>query len=220
QPERFHPALRRWRAGAEAADFKRILPATRIHRTDDELDPLRGVTLHTVTTCDLAREPMRCESSAVLGPSGRTFYMSADAVYVWTTQPARQADTPNTAAVFRFPLDGTAPSALKASGSPIDQLSFLEDAGGHLNVLVRAYGSGEGMWNAERQHGEFALLRLPVREFGDGSTSAPATAYRPLPQTDLHRTHNRFIGDWLLYGAARWPYQIEAGAEPTPAYAV
>lgn len=220
QSDRFHPALRRWHAGVEAADFKRILPATRIHRTDDELDPLTGVTLHTVTTCDLGREPMQCESSAVLGPPGRTFYMSADAVYVWTTRPARQVGTPNTAAIFRFPLDGTAPSALKASGSPIDQLSFLEDGGGHLNVLVRSHGRGEGMWNAERQQGEFALLRVPVREFGDGTTSAPASAYRPLPEADAYQAHNRFVGDWLLYGAAPWPYQTGAGAEPGPAYAV
>src|SRR5262245_30571522 len=33
------PAMRRWRAGATAAEFKRIAPATRISRTDEELDP-------------------------------------------------------------------------------------------------------------------------------------------------------------------------------------
>lgn len=220
QSEHIHPALRRWHAEVEDTGFKRILPATRIHRTDDELDPVRGAALHTVTACDLAARPMRCESSAVLGPPGRVFYMSADAVYVWTTRQAREAGRPNTAAIFRFPLDGTAPSALKASGSPIDQLSFLEDDSGHLNVLVSAWGGGEGMWNAERPRGEFALLRVPVRDFGDGSTSAPAGAYRPLPETDVHRAHNRFIGDWLLYGALRWPYQVESGAAAPPAYAV
>ena len=214
------PALRRWHADAEDGEFKRILPATRIHRTDDELDPHQGAALHTVTSCDLGRRPMRCESSAVLGPPGRVFYMSAGAVYVWTTQPTAKAGTPNTAAIFRFPLDGAAPSALKASGSPIDQLSFLESADGHLNVLVSAWGSGEGMWNAERARGDFALLRVRVRDFGDGSTSAPAGAYRPLPDTDVHRTHNRYIGDWLLYASAPWPYRAESAEDAPPAYAV
>ncbi|MGH9790777.1 MAG: beta-propeller domain-containing protein, partial [Candidatus Acidiferrales bacterium] len=46
------PAMRRWRAGATAADFKRIAPATRIYRTDEELDPHQGTALHTVTVCE------------------------------------------------------------------------------------------------------------------------------------------------------------------------
>ena len=34
---------------------------------------------------------MDCEASAVLGPRGRVFYVSADNVYVWTTQPTRRS---------------------------------------------------------------------------------------------------------------------------------
>ena len=44
-------------------------------------------------------------------------------------------------AVFRIPLDASAPSALKAAGSPIDQFSFLESDDGHLNVLLRGSGA-------------------------------------------------------------------------------
>ncbi|MGH7185040.1 MAG: beta-propeller domain-containing protein, partial [Pseudomonadota bacterium] len=105
------PAFRKWRAGATPAEFRRIAPATRIYRSDEPLDPFRGVALHSVTVCDLAQAEMSCESSAVLGPPGRVFYVSPGSVYVWNVN----------AGIFRIPLDGSAPSALKANGSPIDQ---------------------------------------------------------------------------------------------------
>jgi hypothetical protein len=103
--------------------------------------------------------------------------------------------------VFRLPLDGTAPSALKTTGSPIDQLSFHEDEGGRLNVLLRAGARGDGMWNAERGTGELALLRVPLSSFGDGRDSAPRSAYRPLPALQGRAQQNRFVADWLLVGA-------------------
>lgn len=209
QAEQFMPQWRRWHASAPG-DWQRILPATRIYRTDDEIDPFAGgAALHTVTACDLARpEAMRCEASAVLGPPGRVFYVSAGSVYVWTIEGRRHAPWGRPApeamarsAVFRLPLDGAAPSALKTTGSPIDQLSFFEDGGGHLNVLLRAGARGEGMWNSERNQGGFALLRVPLADFGDGRDAAPRHAYRPLPGPDSGAIQNRFVGDWLLWGA-------------------
>ena len=192
------PGLRRWHAGAVPAQFERILPATRIHRTDDDFDPGQPLALHTVTRCDLAASPMRCESTAVLGPAGRVFYVSQGSVYVWTA--GSRAAQANPSAVFRIPLDGTPPTGLKAAGVPTDQLSFLEDAGGHLNVLLRASGSGEGMWGSERTHGAMALLRVPLTAFGDGSTTAQREHYRALPAPAGWGVQNRYIGDWLLWG--------------------
>lgn len=198
----FLPQWRRWHASTPG-DWQRILPATRIFRTDDEIDPMAGgAALHTVTACDLARpEQMRCESSAVLGPPGRVFYVSAGSVYVWTTEWRRDGSAMPRSAVFRLPLDGAAPSALKTTGSPIDQLSFLEDEGGYLNVLLRAQARGDGMWGAERGAGDVAVMRVPLASFGDGRDSAPRSAYRPLPALQGHALQNRFVGDWLLVGA-------------------
>lgn len=194
------PAMRRWQRNAELPAFRRILPATRIYRSDAPLDPLRdGMTLHTVTRCDLSRRELDCTSSAVLGPSGRVFYVSADSVFVWTTAAGR--DARNTASAFRMPLDGRAPTGLKTEGVPIDQMSFLQDAD-HLNVLVGARGRGEGMWGARTHAGDLALLRVPLAHFGDGSGSAPPSAYRPLPGSADGTLQNRFIGDWLVYGTA------------------
>ncbi|HET9404770.1 MAG TPA: beta-propeller domain-containing protein [Burkholderiales bacterium] len=195
------PAMRRWRPGATAAEFKPIAPATRIYRTDEPLDPHQGVALHTVTVCDLAKAEMDCESTAVLGSPGRVFYVSGGSVYVWTTQGRRNraASAPGSA-VFRIPLDGAAPTALKTAGSPIDQFSFFEGNDNHLNVLVRADGRGEGMWAAEANAGDFALLRVSLDSFSDGRDAAPAEAYKPLPRPGGHAVQNRYVGPYLLYG--------------------
>jgi hypothetical protein len=196
QPHAAFPAMRKWRMGATAEEFKRIAPATRIYRTDEPLDPYQGLALHSVTVCDLAKRELACEASAVLGPAGRVFYVSPGSVYVWNVRSG----------VFRIPLDGGAPSALKATGSPIDQFSFLEGQDGYLNVLLRADGRGEAMWGSEQvPGGSLALFRVPLSSFSDGRDSAPKDAYRRLPAAGGYALQNRFVGDYLLYGAgAGW----------------
>jgi hypothetical protein len=189
------PALRKWRAGATLAEFKRIAPATRIYRSDEGIDPGRGLALHSVSVCDLAQAELNCESTAVLGQPGRVFYVSPGSVYVWNVNSG----------VFRIPLDGSAPSMLKAGGSPVDQFSFQEGADGHLNVLLRANGRGEGMWAAEAGAGALALLRVPLASFSDGRDSAPAASYHALPKVTGHALQNRYVGNYLLYGTgAGW----------------
>ena len=183
------PAMRR--SGTDG--FKRIAPATRIYRADEALDPWQGLALHTVSVCDLANRDFDCESTAVLGPAGRVFYVSPSSVFVWNVRSA----------VFRIPMDGGAPSALKVAGSPIDQFSFLEGGDGYLNVLVRAQGRGEAMWSSETRGGELSLLRVHLGSFSDGREAAPPAAYQPLPSSFGHRPlQNRFVGDYLLYGAS------------------
>jgi len=202
------PALRRWSGQSVPSDFDRILPATRVFRTDDDFEPGQPLALHSVTSCDLGAAPLRCDSSAVLGPVGRVFYVSSGSVYVWTAQNPRRgsaadrdpANAPQSA-VFRLPLDGSAPSGLKTAGVPTDQMSFLEDAQGHLNVLLREQGSGEGMFGASSSRGRTALLRVPLAAFGDGRSAASREHYRRLPGPDLPGLQNRFVGDWLLWGA-------------------
>ncbi len=206
------PALRRWHGKATQDDFRRLLPATRIYRTDDDFDPAQPLALHSVTSCDLATPDLQCESTAVLGPAGRVFYVSTGSVYVWTAErPARrkpwgaaEAVWPRPrSAVFRLPLDGAAPTALKTAGVPVDQMSFLEDGGGALNVLLRGSGPGEGMWGSERGGaGAMALLRVPLSVFGDGTAAAGPQHYRALPPAPEGALQNRFVGDWLLWGAA------------------
>jgi hypothetical protein len=207
------PGVRRWRPEATAADFQRVLPATRIYRTDDDFDPNEQLALHTITTCELGGANLNCESTAVLGPAGRVFYVSQGSVYVWTSAwrrpvikpglfggPTDDAGARSLSAVFRIPLDGSAPSAIKTAGVPIDQMSFLEDASGHLNVLLRDAGNGEAMWGSERTQGAMAMLRVPLASFGDGRGAAQREHYRSLPAVEGYALQNRFVGDWLLWG--------------------
>ncbi|HEX2826756.1 MAG TPA: beta-propeller domain-containing protein [Burkholderiales bacterium] len=217
------PAMRRWQSGATSADFKRIAPANRVYRTFDPIDPNHGVALHTVTTCELARPEMECTSTAVMGPPGRVFYVSAANVYVWTTSVSRSMGGFAAAgsAVFRIPLDGASPSMLKTAGSPIDQFSFLESDDGHLNVLLRPPGTGgDGMWAGERNTGQLGLLRVALASFSDGTDSAPRDAYRALPTPAGGALQNRYIGSYLVYGSGAGWRRPTADARGTPAYAV
>ena len=219
------PALRRW-GGADRgvpAAFERILPATRVFRTDDEFDPAMPLALHTVTQCELGAASLRCESNAVLAPAGRVFYVSAASVYVWTTGSPRWQAGPRPesasaqSALFRLPLDGGPPSAIKTSGVPVDSMSFLEDGDGHLSVLLREAGIGEGMWGAARGNGRLALLRLPLSALGDGRGAAALAWYRRLPGPGRGEIQNRHIGDWLVWGAEEgaWAMRPAANEEAT-----
>jgi len=199
------PAVRRW--GAGDTTFHRTAPATRVYRPAGELSPGDGMVLHTVTVCDLGGSEMDCRATALFGPEGRVFYVSPQSVYVWAASERWDDDShPTTRSVlYRMPLDGSAPTGLRVTGSPVDQLSFLESGDGFLNVLVQGDGRGEGMWRAERSGGALALLRAPLASFGDGSGAAPPASYRPLPAPAGGPLQNRFVGDWLLYGAgAGW----------------
>lgn len=202
-PQQMLPGVRRWSGEATPADFQRILPATRVYRSDDEFDPRQPLALHTVTSCELGAATLQCSASAVLGPVGRVFYVSAGSVYVWTggrTGGPRGSGAPNGSSVFRIPLDGSAPSGLKTAGMPIDQMSFLEDTQGRLNVLLRDDGAGEGMFAAERGAQAMALLRVPLSAFGDGRGSAQREHYRRLPAAAGQVVQNRYVGDWLVWG--------------------
>ncbi len=210
------PAMRKWHAGAAAGEFRRIASANRIYQPAQPLNPAGSFALHSVTSCDLARPELECDATVVLGPAGRVFYVSQRAVYVWTTDWSRRnIETRASSVLFSMPLDGSAPGALQVDGSPVDQFSFLESDDNHLNVLVRANGNGDGMWAAERTRGGVALLRVPLGEIADGSTSAAVSRYRPLATPQGYTFQNRFVGNYLLYGTGSgWgrPQQVTDGA--------
>jgi hypothetical protein len=196
------PAMRQWHKGADKKEFKRILPATQVYKTDQELDP-GDLTLHSVSICDLGNTRMSCRSTAVLGPAGRVFYVSEDAVYVWVSPWNGSDKKANQSSVFRMPLNGAAPSSIKASGSPVDQLSFLQQDA-YLNVLVSAEAAGDAMWRAEGKVGDLAMLRINLNAFGDGTAATKANQYKGLPSLGATwGMQNRFVGDWFLYGSSQ-----------------
>jgi hypothetical protein len=194
------PAVRKWHKGATAAEFQRIVSPTKVYVPESKLTASAGLALHTVTVCDLANDDFKCNATAVLGAPGRVFYVSPESVYVWTTDWSYGQRRDQRSTLYRMPLDGSGPSAIGVSGSPVDQFSFLESEDKNLNVLVRNNSSGDGMWGAEYATGDVALLRMPLSLFNDGTDSASSWCYHPLPTPKGYTFQNRFVGNYLLYG--------------------
>ena len=195
------PAVRKWHRGATPQEFQRIVAPTHVYRPERRLSSTDQLALHTVTVCDLSDNDFKCEATAVLGAPGRVFYVSPEAVYVWTStwsQYGRRAA--ESSMLYRMPLDGSSPGAIGVSGSPVDQFSFLESEDHYLNVLVRSNSAGDGMWNAEGAAGDVALMRTPLAGFNDGSGNVSSWDYHGLPKPAGYTFQNRFVGDYLLYG--------------------
>jgi Beta propeller domain len=192
------PGVRKWHKGATEEEFRRIVPATRIYKPEGGFTVDYDSALHTVTVCDLANGGFDCQATSVVGPSGHVFYVSPDSVYVWAS--AWEDGKRNRSLLFRMPLDGSGPSALRVSGSPVDQFSFLQSDDQSLNVLVRADAKGDGMWAAEVSEGDVALMRIPLFSFSDGSEQVPRSSYRELPEPQGYTFQNRFVSDYLIYG--------------------
>ncbi|ANU07786.1 beta-propeller domain-containing protein [Paraurantiacibacter namhicola] len=198
----FVPAMAPRPANGEvASDFTPIAQPGDLYAPAPVLgDEEIGVSvLHTVTDCDLSKKEFTCETNGVFGGWGRNFYVSPDAVYVWTGPDGRY-DEANASWLYRLPLDGSAPQSITVAGNPVDQFSFRQDgADGVLNVVVRAQGGGDAMWRPEVSSGDVALLRLPLSRFGDGSEKAPQDDYRDLPSVTGYNFQNRYVGGHLLY---------------------
>lgn len=193
------PALRKWHKGATIGDFRRIITPSRLYLPQANFDVEDGITLHSVTICELANRRFDCHATSVIGPPGHVFYVSKDSVYIWAASWSVSGD-PALSLLFRMPLDGSAPGALRVSGGPVDQFSFLESDDNFLNVLVRSESKGDGMWAAEVAEGDVAMMRIPLTSFSDGSQIAPATSYRQLPKPEGRYFQNRFVGNYLIYG--------------------
>src|SRR5271165_2131804 len=195
------PAVRKWHKGATNNDFQRIVPASRVYKSVQTPGSPYDVALHTVTVCDLSGGGFDCKATSVIGPPGPVFYVSPKSVYIWVTDWTHiPKETSARSELYRMPLDGSAPTALKVAGSPVDQFSFLESDDGYLSVLVRSEGAGDEMWAAEHSQGSVALLRVPLQSFSDGTKAVPETSYRQLPDADAYGFQNRFVGDYVLYG--------------------
>lgn len=199
------PAIRR----RPDAEWESVLRYDELYRP---VQPVGwGPVIHTVLSCDLSQRQFACRAVGVVGPSGRNFYVSGSAVYLWVNgerqrsygygQPQVQPGSPPPSVLYRLPLDCTGVTAVRARGTPLDQFSF-DEAENELRVLVRANGSGEGMWGSEVQSGDVGFLRVPLARFSDEVPTMSGAAYRglPRPEGNAFAMQNRFVGEHLLYG--------------------
>ncbi|NTX50462.1 beta-propeller domain-containing protein [Myxococcus sp. CA039A] len=168
--------------------------------------------LHTVVRCDLDAPGFTCTATALMAPHARTFYVSRDAVYLWVnpgyeswTVEGERTDskTPRDSVVYRLPLDGGEPGALRARGGPVDQFSFRQNEDGHLDALLVATGKGDSMWGPELTPGDgrFALLRAPLDAFSLELTSLRPEDFTTLPGPQEGTLQNRFVGNHVLWGS-------------------
>ncbi len=202
------PAVGHWRRSNDTSGWSKILSKVDVYRP---VQPAIYPMLHTVVRCELDSPEFTCSARAVMGPASRTFYVARDAVYVWVSgssenwylkQEEQDPKHPD-AYVYRLPLDGGEPTALRARGSPIDQFSFRESADGHLEVLLTGQGFGDAMWGPEitQGTGEFALLRAPLSSFSTEAVPAAGANYTRLPGPTGYALQNRFVGNHVLWGA-------------------
>ncbi|TAK19989.1 MAG: hypothetical protein EPO40_32325 [Myxococcaceae bacterium] len=208
------------------ASWETVMDYARLYRPVQAVG--YGPVVHTVMSCDLSGRGFDCRAVGVVGPSGRNFYVSGSAVYLWVNGQRRrgygsaptEGNLPPPAVLYRMPLDCSAIGAVKARGAPLDQFSF-DERDATLRVLVRAEGSGESMWSAEVTSGDIGFLRVPVGRFGEEVPTMERTAYRGLPRLEgrARAMQNRFVGDHLLYGGGSgWSPRAADTAAPQPVW--
>ncbi len=222
------PGVKHWDGNEQNRVFERIAGPRQIYMADDlfRSRPEGASTLHSVTTCDISSANFDCTASGVIAASSAEFYVSGNAVYLWVVDryDFSQNDEQGYSHIYRLPLDGGRPSSIGARGLPADQFSFREDAGdGVLNVLVRAGARYSAMWEPEAPQGTISLIRVPLSEFGDGSTEVRQRYYRHLTRMEASPPlENRFVGNHLIFGFGRsnaWRTPPQYDTNPT-AFAV
>ncbi len=222
------PAVKRWDGNPENRVFQRVASPRQIYVTRDIRRNASEAmsTLHSVTTCDVSSPDFNCSATGVIAGRSREFYVSGDAVYLWVSNGdfTRPSDNPRYSTVYRMPLSGGAPSAIGARGEPINQFSFREDPNeAMLNILVRAGYGDNAMWEPEAPQGTISLIRVPLSEFGDGTSEVRQRYYRHLERNEaMPQLENRFVGNHLIYGHGRsytWRNPPSYSSEPT-AFAV
>jgi hypothetical protein len=204
------PSSRRWLRRDETTGWRPMLSRLEVFKP---VQPALWPALHTVVRCDLDSPDFTCTARALVAPAARTFYVSRDAVYLWVTPgyerwtvegEPRDPNLPQDAVVYRLPLDGGEPGALRARGGPVDQFSLRENADGHLDVLLAAMGRGDAMFGPEitRGQGDFALLRAPLSDFTAELARLQPSRFTRLPGPPMGVLQNRFVGHHVLWGAS------------------
>lgn len=207
------PGLSRWTDGQDGPRWERIVTGRQVYMAEPlrDLGPSAVEAMHTVSSCNLTAPELRCRATVILGGESRTFFVSQNAVYVWTSEGSfwrndsdDEAFTP--AYLYRLPFDGGSPQAVQVQGDPVDQFSFNPNVeAGRLDILVVSDSDGDRMWSPDFANGAAALLRLPMRRFGDGSEMTPAGDYQLLPGGERSYIDvDRFVGDWLFYALERY----------------
>jgi hypothetical protein len=116
------PSLRRWDRNGRVGELQRVADSRRIYvprfLRQAKKPPLNA--LQTVTACDLVALILECRATGILGPEGRSFYVTMDAVIVWVEDRLHEESgrCESASLVYRLPLDAGFPTATRL-GNPL-----------------------------------------------------------------------------------------------------
>ncbi len=211
------PLVRRWLSEGEhraaTSAGRTLYDARDIYRP---IQPTFDPVVHTISVCPLgdARrgDELDCESTAVVGPPGREFYVSTSHIYLWTwpTYNYHRAryencnlgalntfDAAAPAALFQIPLSGGQLRAQFVRGAPYDQLSMDATASEFRALSVWVDPRCPGAYNSS----ETLRLRYystPLSAFSATPRPVPERRYTMLPSVG-GAIENRFTDDYLVY---------------------
>jgi len=186
--------------------------------------------VHSVTICPLgdyrAGSVPACRVTSFVGPGAREFFVSTEGIYLWMGQsPWEWSDVPahleakdcrtapdmtstSPAAVYRLPMDGSAPGIVGVRGHPVDQFS-MDMTRDTFRLFTR--------WSSFGCRGagavvNYCLANVPLGEFARDFAELPEARQVRVPAPGPGTVENRFADDWFVYGGrlSGW------GARPDP----
>ncbi|MES2444705.1 MAG: beta-propeller domain-containing protein [Pseudomonadota bacterium] len=215
------PVVRRWQPEREHGDaVAKGAPMFDAKSIYKPIQPTIAPVIHTVSMCPIGPvgkgRDLRCHTTAMVGPSNRTFYVSPTDVYLWTTPGWNEYDAENDgdcdewsrrapadahpAALFRIPISGREPTAMHTLGGPSDQFSF-DVSGGHFHGLVRWLPIRCGKPDKEGDPASnFYFFDTPLARLSAEPAKASRADYVPLPAIGTEQVENRFTGAYVVYG--------------------
>lgn len=222
------PLLRHWGGSfyPNQYDSWSELPTNQLLTPEDIYRPVQPTTsplVHVVTVCDIVGhrmgESLECRSSGFTAPEGYQYYVSENDVFLWTWpddddwefdaptsdycehrgRVARREALP--AVIYKIPINGDAPSILKATGRPFDQFS-IDTRGYHLRALVD-WMDPRCVEETETVHP--TLFQGSLNHFSKALSRRQYGSYYSLPSYSYEfELQNRFTENHLIYSLDDW----------------
>ena len=145
--------------------------------------------MHTLLRCPLSAATLSCSAQAWLGPDHASIYIASDALYLWLVGFRPEGMPVDDSYLYRVPLDGAPPSAVRVRGHP------------HWNVPMHVSGDALHAVVERATVGELELLRLPTAMFSAAVPPADQRHYRRVqdPAQKLDAEDTTFIGKHMLW---------------------
>ncbi|MEZ4467309.1 MAG: hypothetical protein R3F43_23395 [bacterium] len=171
--------------------------------------PPTSPVFHTVVTCEVgtggerAGAALDCRARSLLGEWARQFYVTADRVFIWTSN-----------AVFAVRLDNGEAQVHSAEGDVATQLN-LKFADGALHATVERWDPVEE--DNILSDGETVIehLVLPLADF-DGRGGQPLADIRRVPiyrgQDWVSLRVGRYVDGWYLGSLETWDFRADVDA--------